>query len=56
MVKYYNFDMIISLGIIPKTLQNDTFCTIKIVEYIQNSDIDMKDLFLLYDEIKYLGF
>lgn len=45
--------IIISIAIAPKTLQNDTFYTIKIGEYILENGITMEDPFSWHDGLKY---
>lgn len=45
---------IFSISITPKSLQNDTFYTIKIGEHIiQNKGIDFKDPFSGHENLKY---
>lgn len=45
---------IFCISITPKTLQNDTFYTIKIGEHIiKNGEIDMKDPFSWHEELEY---
>lgn len=44
---------IFSIAISPKSLQNDTFYTIKIGEHITNNGIDMKDSFSWHEGLKY---
>ena len=41
------------IAITPKTLQNDTFYTIKIGEYIMQNGIDMKDPFSWHEDLDY---
>ena len=41
------------VALTPKTLQNDTYYTIKIGEHIQNNGIDMKDPFSIHDNLNY---
>lgn len=45
--------VIFSIAIAPKSLQNDTFYTIKIGEFISENGIDMKDPFSWHENLKY---
>ncbi len=45
--------IILCFAICPKTLQNDTFYTIRIGELILNNGIDMKDHFSWHEELPY---
>ena len=44
---------IFSIALSPKGLQNDTFYTVKIGEYISENGIDMKDPFSWHENLKY---
>ena len=45
--------IILSVAITPKTLQNDTYYTIKIGEHIQENGLDMKDPFSFHEDLPY---
>ena len=45
--------MIFCFALTPKTLQNDTYYTIKIGEYITQNGIDMKDPFSWHEDLPY---
>ena len=45
--------IIFSIAISPVSLQNDTFYTIKIGEYILQNGIDMKDPFSWHENLNY---
>ena len=45
--------IIFSIAITPKTLQNDTFYTIRIGELISNEGIDMQDHFSWHENLQY---
>ena len=44
---------VFSYSIAPKTLQNDTYYTIRIGEHIINNGIDMKDPFSWHEDLAY---
>ena len=43
-----------SIAIVPKTLQNDTFYTVKIGQLIRQNGIDYKDHFFLFYNLLYM--
>ena len=45
--------LIFCFAITPKTLQNDTYYTIKIGEHIMQNGIDMKDPFSWHEDLPY---
>lgn len=45
--------ILFTISIVPKTLQNDTFYTIKIGEYVVNNGITMKDPFSWHEDLEY---